>query len=148
MIQIKRYFKYDPDKHAENKYNHLLIGMMVVFLVGPLLRMTSLAFPLAACLFFGIIQFALKATVDSKKLLKCYQILVLMALACVLLSQLKSISPATSKVLYVFGRAMHIVFLALTIRLFIKRIIVAERVTAACVSPDTQYMDLMLKDME
>lgn len=120
--------KYNLDELAEKKYNHLLIGMFVLFLVAPLYLMTGLKFPLVGFIFFTIIQLALKATIDNKKRLLIYRLIVLVALICVLYSQ--HVSTRLSNVLYVTGRSIYIVFLVITIRLFMGRIIAAERVTA------------------
>ncbi len=90
--------------------------------------MTGLKFPLVGFIFFTIVQLALKATIDNKKRLLIYRLVVLVALICVLYSQ--HVSVRLSNVLYVTGRCIYIVFLVITIRLFMGRIIAAERVTA------------------
>ena len=125
---VKYLKKYNLDELAEKKYNHLLIGMIVLFLVAPLYLMTGLKFPLVGFIFFTIVQLALKATIDNKKRLLIYRLVVLVALICVLYSQ--HVSARLSNVLYVTGRSIYIVFLVITIRLFMGRIIAAERVTA------------------
>lgn len=125
---VKYLKKYKLDELAEKKYNHLLICMIVLFLVGPLYLMTGLKFPLIGFIFFSIIQLALRATIDDKKRLLIYRLVVLIALICVLYSQ--HVSASLSNVLYVTGRCIYIVFLVITIRLFMGRIITAEQVTA------------------
>ncbi|MHC4751948.1 MAG: hypothetical protein ACYTFW_19000, partial [Planctomycetota bacterium] len=80
---MKYFKKYSRDELAERKYNHLLIGIIVLFLVGPLYLRTGLKFPLVMFLFFTIVQLALKATIDNKKRLLLYRLIVLAALGCV-----------------------------------------------------------------
>ncbi len=81
---VKYLKKYNLDELAEKKYNHLLIGMIVLFLVAPLYLMTGLKFPLVGFIFFTIVQLALKAMIDNKKRLLIYRLVVLVALICVL----------------------------------------------------------------
>lgn len=121
--------KYDFDTFVENKYNHLLVAMVVLFLVSPLYLKTGLKFPLIMCIFFIIIQLALRATIDNKKRLLLYRLLVLMALVCMLLPQLKSMSSGASNLFYVTGRIVFVVFILWTIRLFMGRILAAEKMT-------------------
>ena len=120
--------KPNIDELAEKKYNHLLIGMIVLFLIGPLYMKTGLKFPLLGFIFFTILQLALKATIDDKKRLLIYRLVVLAALICVLSSQ--RCGAPLCDALYALGRSIYIVFLAITIRLFMGRIIAAKQVTA------------------
>jgi hypothetical protein len=43
---MKRVREYYSNKFVHNKYNHLLIGMIVLFLMAPLYLQTGLKFPL------------------------------------------------------------------------------------------------------
>lgn len=126
MNYLKR---YDSETVAQRKYNHLLIGMVVLFLVAPLYLRTNLKFPLIMFIFFAIVQLALRATIDNKKLLLLYRLLVLAALGCTLLSECQSIGLGLGNFFYAVGRAVYVIFLVLTIRVFIGRILVAERIT-------------------
>jgi hypothetical protein len=119
--------KLNPDEIAERKYNRLLIGMVVLLIVSPLYMMTGLKFPLVGFLFFTIVQLALKATIDEKKRLLIYRLIVLVALICVLASQ--RCNAPFCDALYVISRCIYIVFLLITIKLFMGRIAAAERVT-------------------
>ena len=129
---MKKYLKYDREKLAEKKYNHLLIGMIVLMLLGPLYIGTGLntKFPLVSFIFFSIVQLALKATVDNKRLLLFCRLFVMTALICMLLSMLGPVSAGLSNLLYGIGRSIYVVFLAFTIYVFAGRIIAAERITA------------------
>ena len=125
---MKYFKKYSTDELAERKYNHLLIGMILLLLVGPLYLRTGLQFPLMTFIFFTIVQLALQATIDNKRRLLLYRLIMLVALACALLSQ--HVTAPLNDVLYAVGRSIYIVFLIMTIRLFMGRIIVAEQITA------------------
>lgn len=121
--------KYDFDTFVENKYNHLLVAMVVLFLVSPLYLKTDLKFPLIMCIFFIIVQLALRATIDNKKWLLLSRLFVLMALVCMLLPQFKSISSGASNLFYVTGRMVFVVFILWTIRLLMGHILAAEKMT-------------------
>jgi hypothetical protein len=125
---MKYFKKYSTDELAERKYNHLLIGMILLLLVGPLYLRTGLKFPLMTFIFFTIVQLALQATIDNKRRLWLYRLIMLVALVCALSSQ--HVTAPLNDVLYAVGRSIHIVFLIMTIRLFMGRIIVAGQITA------------------
>jgi len=120
---------YDSEKKVQHKYNHLLVGIVVLFLVGPLYLQMNLKFPLIMCIFFTIVQLALGAIIDNKRLLLLYRLLVLIALACMLLSERQFIGIRVSNLLYATGKTAYIIFLLLAIRLFIGRILTAEQIT-------------------
>jgi len=125
---MKYFRKHCTDELTGRKYNHLLIGMIVLLLVGPLYLRTGLKFPLVMLIFCTIVQLALRATIENRKQLRLSRLIVLVALVCVLSSQ--HVSAPLSNVLHTVGRSVYIVFLIMTIRLFMGRIIVAERITA------------------
>ena len=125
---MKYFKKYSTDELAERKYNHLLVGMIVLFLVGPLYMRTGLKFPLIMLIFFAILQLALRASIDNKRQLLLYRLVALAALVFAFSSQ--HVSGPLSDVLYVVGQSVYITFLAMAIRLFMGRIIAAERITA------------------
>ena len=125
---MKYFEKCNTDELAERKYNHLLVGMIVLFLVGPLYLRTGLKFPLVMFIFFTILQLALKATIGNKRQLLLYRLITLAALVFVFSSQ--HVSASLSDVLYAIGRSIYIIFLVIAIHVFMGRIIVAERITA------------------
>jgi voltage-gated potassium channel len=124
---VKHLGKCGPQELAERKYDLLLIGTVGLFFVGPLYLRTGLKFPLLGFLFFAIVQLALKATIKNKTRLLHYRMIVLAGLICVISSQHVSVRLGDS--LYIVGRSIYIVFLILTIRLFMGSIISAERIT-------------------
>ncbi|MHC4475246.1 MAG: ion channel [Planctomycetota bacterium] len=122
--------KYYSEKCVHNKYNHLLIGMVVLFLIAPLYLATGLRFPLIAFLLFNIVQLALRATVTDKKRLKHYTILTLTGLACTLISRYAPVDPIIAGAFYTIGRAIYVVFLVIAIQIFVKKLFAARIVTS------------------
>jgi hypothetical protein len=122
--------KYYSEKFVHNKYNHLLIGTIVLFLIAPLYLQTGLKFPLIGFLFFLILQLALRATVTDKKKLKYYAILTLIGLACTLISKHGPSDPKISTSLYIIGRAIYSSFLIIAIRIFLAKLFAARIMTS------------------
>ncbi len=122
--------EYYSNKNVHNKYNHLLIGIILLFFVGPLYLATGLRFPLMLFLLFNIVQLALRVTVTNKKKLKYYTILSLTGLACTLISKYAHINPTITGSFYIVGRAIFVVFLFITIQIFLKKLFAARIVTS------------------
>jgi hypothetical protein len=127
---MKRLREYYSNKFVHNKYNHLLIGIILMFLVGPLYLATGLRFPLILVLLFSIVQLALRATVTDKKKLQYYTILTLTGLACTLISKYAPFNPTMADASYTLGRAIYVVFLVTTIHVFVMRLFTARTVTS------------------
>jgi hypothetical protein len=122
--------KYYSEKFIHNKYNHLLIGIIMLFLVGPLYLATGLKFPLILFLFFLLLQLSLRAIVTDKKKLKYYTILTLTGLACTLISKLGPFNPKICGSFYIAGRVIYAVFLIITVRIFLRKLFAARIVTS------------------
>ncbi len=122
--------KYYSEKFIHNKYNHLLIGIIMLFLVGPLYLATGLKFPLILFLFFLLIQLSLRAIVTDKKKLKYYTILNLTGLVCTLISKFGPFNPKISASFYIIGRAIYSSFLIIAIRIFLQKLFAARIMTS------------------
>jgi hypothetical protein len=125
--------RFDPEKLLMNKYNHLLIGIVLLLLLFPLYLQTGLKFPLIGFLFFLIVLLALRAVVTDKKKLEYYTILALTGLVFTLISKYASFNPMMAAAFYTVGRAIYVVFLVITIRisvmkLFTTRIVTSDRI--------------------
>lgn len=127
---MKRLKKYYSEKFVHNKYNHLLIGIILLLLLAPLYLQTGLKFPLIEFLFFLIVELALRAAVTDKKKLKHYTMLTLTGLACTLISKYAPINPKITGAFYIVGRAIYVVFLVITIRIFVMKLFAARIVTS------------------
>ncbi len=122
--------KYYSEKFVHNKYNHLLIGTIVLFLIAPLYLQTGLKFPLIGFLFFLIVQLALRATVTDKKKLKYYTILTLTGLVCTLISKYGSLNPKINTSFYIIGRAIYSSFLVIAITIFLRKLFAVRIITS------------------
>ncbi len=122
--------KYYSENVIRNKYNHLLIGMIVLFLAVPLYLQTGLKFPLIGFLFFLIVQLALRAAVTDKKKLKYYTILTLTGLVCTLVSKNGLVNLKISASFYIIGRAIYSSFLIIVIRIFLRKLFAARVITS------------------
>ena len=127
MRWIKKYYS---EKFVHDKYNHLLIGMIVLFLIAPLYLQTGLKFPLVMFLFFTIVQLALRAAVTDKKKLKYYTILTLTGLICTLVSKYGPSEPKISTSFYTVGRGIYSSFLVIAIRIFLGKLFNACVITS------------------
>ena len=122
--------KYYSEKFVHNKYNHLLIGTIVLFLITPLYLQTGLKFPLIGFLLFLIVQLALRATVTDKKKLKYYTILTLTGLVCTFISKYGSSNPKITVSFYVIGRVIYSSVLVIAITIFLRKLFAARIVTS------------------
>ena len=122
--------KYYSEKFVHNKYNHLLIGTIVLFLIAPLYLQTGLKFPLIGFLFFLIVQLALRATVTDKRKLKYYTILTLTGLVCTLISKYGSLNPKINVSFYIIGRAIYSSFLVIAITIFLRKLFAVRIITS------------------
>ncbi len=122
--------KYYSETFVHNKYNHLLIGTIVLFLIAPLYLQTGLKFPLIGFLFFLIVQLALRATVTDKKKLKYYTILTLTGLVCTFISKYGSSNPKITVSFYIIGRAVYSSFLVIAITIFLRKLFAVRIITS------------------
>ena len=127
MRWIKKYYS---EKFVHDKYNHLLIGMIILFLIAPLYLQTGLKFPLVMFLFFTIVQLALRAAVTDKKKLKYCSMLTLTGLICTLVSKYGPSEPKISTSFYIVGRGIYSSFLVIVIRIFLGKLFNARVITS------------------
>ena len=68
MNSLKTYYS---DKFIQNKFNHLLVVLLLSFIVQPLFDALQIHFPILTLIFFLVILLTLRAVLDNSKIF-CY----------------------------------------------------------------------------
>lgn len=123
---IKQFYK--SEKFLSNKYNHLLIICFSLFFLAPFYAALNWRFPLLKILFFLAIEFTLHIVMDKKKMFIC-TIFTTIGFIATLVAGYDLCPFAINDFLYVFGRLVYCLFLAIAIFYLMRRFLQARKIT-------------------
>lgn len=115
---------------VENKYNWLLTILILVYLASPFLLDWSIGNLIVFFVFLGAIIVVVYQIQHSKRALRLYIALVLLALFLRGLSYLPSASLDLNRVFETLSAIIFLAFLILSIYLILRELTIAEQVTA------------------
>lgn len=115
---------------VENKYNWLLTILILVYLASPFLLDWSIGNLIVFFVFLGAIIVVVYQIQHSKRALRLYIALVLLALFLRGLSYLRSASLDLNRVFETLSAIIFLAFLILSIYLILRELTIAEQVTA------------------
>lgn len=115
---------------VENKYNRLLTILILVYLASPFLLDWSIGNLIVFFVFLGAIIVVVYQIQHSKRALRLYIALVLLALFLRGLSYLRSASLDLNRVFETLSAIIFLAFLILSIYLILRELTIAEQVTA------------------
>jgi len=125
--------QFDPEKFVKNKYNHLLIALILLFILSPALetRDSHEKFPILSFIVLVVLVTALRLGFTKGLFLYSFLGVVLISFILNLLVYFLSFSQAALPSILIFvSRSINVLFFLLTIYLLVKRLFYTHKVTA------------------
>ncbi len=110
----------------ENRFNYLLISLIALLIIGPIVEMLNISFPIGAIIFLIAIILTMRSVLDNKKVFYAQVGLAILAFVFTMIAQ----GSMTYRLLGVAGSFIYIVFIAWSISILIKRLLTEKRITA------------------
>ena len=109
----------------ENRFNYLLVSLIALLIIGPIVEMLNISFPIGAVIFLIVIILTMRSVLENKKVFYIQVGLAILAFVFTIMGQ----GLLTNKLFGIVGSFIYIVFIAGAIFVLIKRLLTEKIIT-------------------